>query len=75
MDAEDRTIACYQHCCLRHVNKEPMNNASLRERFCIEKHNKAQASNVIRDAIKAGVIRAYDPSVGPKSRRYVPFWA
>ncbi len=74
MDVEDRTRACYQHCCLRYVNKEPMNNASLRERFGIEKHNKAQASNVIRDAIKAGVIRAYDPSVGPKSRRYVPFW-
>jgi len=74
MDVEDRIRACYQHCCLKYVNKEPMNNASLRERFGIEAHNKSQASNVIRDAIKARVIRAYDPSVGPKSRRYIPFW-
>ncbi len=74
MDVEARTRACYQHCCLKYVNKEPMNNASVRGRFGIEEHNKAQASNVIRDAIKSGVIRAYDPSVGPKSRRYVPFW-
>ncbi len=74
MDTEDKVRACYQHCCLKYVNREPMNNASIRERFGIEEHNKSQASNIIKDAIKAGKIRAYDPSVGAKSRRYVPFW-
>lgn len=75
MDTEDKIRACYQHCCLKYVNREPMNNASVRERFGIEEHNKAQASNIIKDTIKSGRIRAYDPSVGPKSRRYVPFWS
>ncbi len=26
MDIEDRVRACYQHCCLKYVNREPMNN-------------------------------------------------
>jgi len=75
MDAEDRIRACYQHCCLKYVNREPMNNTSVRERFAIEEHNKSQASNVIRNTLKAGLIRPYDPDVGAKSRRYVPFWS
>ncbi len=75
MDAEDRIRACYQHCCLRYVNREPVNNTSVRERFGIEEHNKAQASVLIREAIKAQLIKPYDPSVGPKARRYVPFWS
>ena len=75
MDAEDRVRACYLHCCLKYVNREPMNNASVRVRFGIEEHNKSQASGLIRDAIKAGAIRPYDESVGAKSRRYVPWWS
>lgn len=75
MDAEDKVRACYLHCCLRYVNREPMNNASVRERFRIEEHNKAQASNIITATINARLIRPYDPNVGPKSRRYVPFWS
>ncbi len=74
MGPEDRIRACYQHCCLKYVNREPMNNASVRERFGIEEHNKSQASNVIRESIKAGLIKPYDPDVGAKSRRYIPFW-
>ncbi len=75
MDAEDKTRACYQHCCLKYVNREQMNNASVRERFGIEEHNKSQATRIINDTLKTGKIRAYDPDVGPKSRRYIPYWA
>lgn len=75
MSVEDRIRACYQHCCLRYVNRVPMNNASVRERFGIEEHNKSQASVVIKETIAANLIRAYDLNVGPKSRRYVPFWS
>lgn len=75
MDTEDKVRACYQHCCLKYVNREAMNNASVRGRFGIQEHNKSQASNIIKDTIKEGRIRAYDPSVGARSRRYVPFWA
>jgi len=75
MAPEDRVRACYQHCCLKYVNREPMNNASVRERFAIDEHNKSQASHIIRDTIKAGLIKPHDPEVGAKSRRYVPYWA
>lgn len=75
MDQEEKLRACYHHCCLKYVNREPMNNQSVRQRFAIEEHNKSQASMIIRAAIKQGLIRAYDPDVGAKARRYVPFWA
>lgn len=75
MDKEDRIRACYQHCCLRYVNREHMNNASLRERFGIEQKNQAQVSRVIKDTVTSGLIRPYDPDAGTKAMRYVPAWA
>lgn len=75
MSAEEKVHACYLHCCLKHVNREPMNNASVRERFGIEEQNKSQASNIIKATVKAGLIRLYDPAVGVRSRRYVPCWS
>lgn len=33
MDRSDRIRACYQHCCLRYVMNQQMNNQSLRQRF------------------------------------------
>jgi len=29
MGKEDRTRACYLHCCLKYVNRQPMNNTSI----------------------------------------------
>ncbi len=75
MDNEDRIRACYQHCCLKHVNREPMNNTSLRERLNIEEGNSAMASRVIRQTTDAGFIRLYDSKANRKAYRYVPFWA
>jgi len=75
MDQEERIRACYLHCCLKYVNKEPMNNASLRERFSIEKSNSAMASRVIQQTVDADLVRLYDPNANRKAYRYVPFWA
>ncbi len=74
MDKEDRVRACYLHCCLKYIHREPMNNPSIRKRFGIEEQNRSQASGIIRDTIKEGLIRLYDAEVGSKSRRYIPFW-
>jgi ATP-dependent DNA helicase RecG len=74
MDKEDRIRACYQHCCLRYVNREHMNNASLRERFGIESKNSAMVSRVIKDAVNAGLVKPYDAEAGTKAMRYVPHW-
>jgi predicted HTH transcriptional regulator len=75
MESEDRIRACYLHCCLKYVNREPMNNASLRERFDIDEGNSAMASRVIKQTVEAGMIRLYDPNANRRAMRYVPFWA
>ncbi|WP_200875032.1 hypothetical protein [Methylomarinum vadi] len=75
MDTEDRIRACYQHCCLKYVNRVPMNNTSLRERLNIDESNSAIASCVIKQTVEAGLIRLYDPKANRKAYRYVPFWA
>lgn len=75
MDKEDRMRACYLHCCLRYVNREHMNNASLRERFGIDVKNSAQVSRIIKDTLIAELIRPYDSDAGTKAMRYIPHWA
>lgn len=75
MERADRVRACYLHACLRFVQRNPMTNSSLRERFGIEERNAAIASRIIRDTIEEKWIRPYDPNQGKKYARYVPFWA
>ncbi len=75
MDKDERIRACYLHCCLRYVNREVMNNSSLRERFAIDERNKAQASRIIKQTLEAGLIKPYDPAAGSKGMRYVPYWS
>ena len=75
MDKEERIRACYLHCCLRYVNREHMNNASLRERLGIDVKNSAMVSRVIKDTVGANLIRPHDPDAGTKAMRYVPGWA
>lgn len=74
MDKEDRIRACYQHCCLKHVNREHMNNKSLRERFAIAEKNSAMVSRILKDTVHAGLIKPYDADAGTKAMRYVPHW-
>ncbi len=73
MTSEERIRACYQHAALRYVVGKRMKNLTLRTRFGIDPKNAAQASAVIRSAMKAGLIKRADPAY-PRSG-YVPFWA
>lgn len=76
MARDDRTRACYQHACLKHVSNETMTNTSLRERFNIAENNSAQASRIIAETIEAGLIKPSDPeNKSRKLMKYVPFWA
>lgn len=75
MDKPDRILAVYQHACLRWVSNQPTNNTSVRGRLGISDRNKAQASRIIKEAVEDGAIVPYDPTVGPRSLRYVPYWA
>lgn len=75
MTRDDRVRACYLHACLRYVQRQEMTNASVRERFGIDKRNAATASRYIREAVTAGMIGSEDPAASKKQMKYVPFWA
>ena len=74
MSKDDKVWACYLHCCLRYVNREVMNNTSLRERLGVDEKNSAIASRIIKKTVEEGLIRLYDPSANRKVWRYVPHW-
>ena len=74
LSMEDRIRACYWHCCLKYVEKKPMNNSTVRERFGIDEKNKATATGIINAAKNAKLIKAYDKNAGTRNLRYVPIW-
>lgn len=75
MDKADRVRACYLHACLRYVTRQPMTNASVRERFGIAEKNASIASRLLNEAVEAGLIVVEDPEAGTRIRSYLPFWA
>jgi ATP-dependent DNA helicase RecG len=73
MTPDERMRACYQHAVLKFLSGNRMTNTSLRERFGIAEHNKAQASMVITQTMREGLIKPADVD-HPRSG-YVPIWA
>lgn len=76
MERSDRVRACYQHCALRFVMRQPMTNRSLRERFKLREDRSSLVSQVINATEEDGLIKR-DPSPGNsrKLARYLPYWA
>lgn len=76
MGRDDRTRACYQHCCLRYVMSQAMTNQSLRDRFRLPESKSTIVSQILAAAIDADLIKP-DTKVGTsrKFARYLPFWA
>ena len=75
MSKRDRIRACYLHACLCYVSRRRMTNATLRKRFGIADQNAANASRLLKEAVEDEKIVIEDPSVGIRSRTYLPFWA
>lgn len=75
MGKEDRQRACYLHACLKRVNREVMTNASLRERFNVDKKNRSMISRLLNETCAAGLIYISPDSTSDKNRKYLPFWA
>jgi len=75
MTKKEKVRACYLHACLRYVERQPMNNTTLRERFKVDSKNSASISGILKSAMEAGAILLEDESVGHKAKRYLPFWA
>lgn len=75
MEKSDRIRACYQHACLKYVQREYMTNSSLRSRFGISENDRPVVSRIIAEAVTANYIKIYDETVGPRARKYIPIWA
>ena len=75
MDKDSRVRACYFHACLKHVNRDYLTNASLRQRFGVEERNKASVSRYIKEAVEAGDIKPFDEDAPSRLMKYVPHWA
>jgi type I restriction enzyme R subunit len=75
MDKADRVRAVYLHACLRHVSRESVTNASVRQRFGLDRSNSKTASRLIREAVDAEMIQPSDPDAAPRLMSYAPNWA
>jgi predicted HTH transcriptional regulator len=75
MNRADRIRACYDHACIKRVNREYMTNASLRERLNIEERNMSMVSRLLKETLATGLIKIADASSGAKFRKYLPYWA
>jgi len=73
MTPEERIRACYQHSVLKWLSGERMKNASLCERLAIDKKNAAQASAVLKGALRARYIKPAED--GNVRSGYLPIWA
>jgi ATP-dependent DNA helicase RecG len=76
MDRADRIRACYQHCVLQWVQRQPMSNQSLRERFHLSESSSNTISGILTATTDAKLIKP-DPAApsGKKFARYLPIWA
>jgi ATP-dependent DNA helicase RecG len=76
MDSKERVRAVYQHACLQYVIGKKMTNESLRKRLGINQSSYTLASRIIRDAIRAELVKPQGTEVRVgKSASYLPFWA
>jgi len=68
--------ACYQHCVLKWVQRQPMSNQTLRERFKLSERSTGTISAILTATIEANFIKP-DPAApsGKKFARYLPIWA
>jgi ATP-dependent DNA helicase RecG len=76
MSREDRTRACYQHCCIMHVTAKTMTNSTLRERFGLDKNQGAVTTIIIGNTKDAGlIVQQLTNSNSTRYAGYIPYWA
>jgi len=75
MAHEERLRTAYQHTCLHHVMGQKVTNASLRTRLKLAEKQSQLVSALIREAIKAKIIKVANPGTSPRYIHYIPYWA
>ena len=74
MSPTEKNVSIYWSACLRYVNDEQINNASLRKRFGLTAKESSLISKAISNALEAHLIKLYDEKAGRKFVSYIPFW-
>lgn len=76
MSRDEKVKACYWHACLRYADREQLTNTTLRERFGLDAGGTPTVSRIIREAVKAKLIKPFDPEQRSRGlMSYVPIWA
>ena len=71
----EKIYACYQHCCLQHLDEKKMTNQSLRSRFGITKNKTDVISRIIKNTLDEGLIKKDVDEKSKKYYKYLPYWA
>lgn len=71
----DKLWACYLHACIKRVQGEYLTNSSLRDRFGLKETSSGTVSRLIKEAVKANLIKPLDPDTAPRYMKYIPAWA
>lgn len=74
MSITERNSSIYWNACLRYVADEQVSNKSLRDSFKLTSRDSSLMSKAIASAVEANLIKVYDPNVGRKFSRYIPYW-
>lgn len=74
MDAEEKLLATYDHAVLKHLDREYMTNASLRERFGLNENSVYVIARLLSNALERGLIKKREGST-KKDTSYMPYWA
>ena len=75
MTVEERQWTTYMHTAIRYLGHEAATNSTLRDRLGLEARDVSKVSRLIGSTIEIGLIKAVDANAGPRSIKYVPFWA
>jgi predicted HTH transcriptional regulator len=71
----DRIRTCYMQACLAYITFNVVGNIDIRTIFGLEESEGYKASRVIKDTMKANLIKAVDEGTAPKHMKYIPYWA
>lgn len=70
----ERNNSIYWNACLKYVADEQISNKSIRDSFGLTSRDSSMVSKAISNAVEANLIKAYDPNLGKKFSKYIPFW-
>lgn len=61
-----RSNALYRHAVRTNIEDSYMTNKSVRERFVLTPKQSSQATKTIANAVRSGLVKAYDETAGNK---------